>query len=118
VEAAWPHIAIIASQDIHGLTDYQVLSNQEIRLSVTVQLGALTPGDVAVEVFYGPLSNNRIIQGKSQEMGMVRQTDSGAWHYETTLRLSDGGEYGYAFRVIPRNPNQMNKYDLPLVKWA
>ncbi len=51
-------------------------------------------------------------------MSVLRQTDSGAWHYEATLRLSDGGEYGYTFRVIPRNPNQMNKYDLPLVKWA
>ena len=118
IESAWPQVALTANQDIHGLTDYHVLSDQEIRLSVTVQLGTLNPGDVSVEVFYGPLSNDRIIQGKSVDMSVLRQTDSGAWHYEATLRLSDGGEYGYTFRVIPRNPNQMNKYDLPLVKWA
>jgi len=118
VEAAWPQVALTANQDIHGLSDYNVLSDQEIKLSITVQLGSLTPEDVSVEVFYGPLSNNRIVHGKSLEMNMVRQTDSAAWHYEASLRLSDGGEYGYTFRVIPRNTNQMNRYDLPLVKWV
>jgi len=117
VEAAWPQVAITANQDIHGLADYQVLSDQEIRLSVTVQLGALTPDDVSVEVFYGPLAGSRIVQGKALEMSMVRQADSGAWHYEAVLRLSEGGDYGYTFRVIPRNPNLMNKFDLPLVRW-
>ena len=118
VEAAWPQVALTANQDIHGLSDYNVLSDQEIKLSITVQLGSLTPEDVSVEVFYGPLSDNRIVHGKPLEMSMVRQTDSAAWHYEARLRLSDGGEYGYTFRVIPRNTNQMNRYDLPLIKWV
>ena len=41
---------------------------------------------------------------KSVDKYVGRQTDSGAWHYEATLRLSDGGEYGYTFRVIPGTP--------------
>lgn len=118
VEAAWPHVTVAANQDIHGLSDYSVLSGQEIPLSVTVHLGDLAPEDVSVEVFYGPLSNDRIVQGNSLEMKAVRRTDSGAWHYEAALRLSEGGEYGYTFRVIPRNPNLMNKLDLPLIRWA
>lgn len=118
VEAAWPQVVLTANQDIHGLSDYHALSGQEIRLSVTVQLGSLTPEDVRVEIFFGPMSNGRIIQGKSQEMSMVRQTDSASWHYETTLRLMDGGEYGYTFRIIPCNDNQMNRYDLPLIRWV
>lgn len=118
VEIAWPQVNLTTNQDIHGLSDYQALSDQEIRLSVTVQLGDLTPEDVRVEVFYGPIVNDRIVQGMSQEMAMVRRIDSGGWHYETSLRFPDGGEYGYTFRVIPWNPNQMNKYDLPLIRWA
>jgi len=118
VEAAWPHVTLTANEDIHGLSDYQAFSDQEIRLSVTVQLGMLAPEDVKVEVFYGPIVNNRIVQGKSAEMSLVRQTDSGTWHYETSLRFTDGGEYGYTFRVIPWNANQMNKYDLPLIRWV
>ena len=118
VERVWPQVVIMANQDIHGLSDYNALSGQEITLSVAVQLGSLTPGDISVEVYYGPLTNNRIAQGRSEVMNVVRQTDSATFHYETKIRLLDGGEYGYSFRVIPSNVNLMNKFDLPLIKWT
>jgi len=51
-------------------------------------------------------------------MRVVRQTDASTYLYETTICILDGGEYGYSFRVLPKHPNLMNKFDLPLIKWA
>lgn len=118
VQRAWPQVGIMANQDIHGLVDHNMLSGQELQLSVTVQLGSLSTEDICVEAYYGPLYNDTIINGKAIEMNVIRQTDASTYFYETTISLLDGGEYGYSFRVLPKHPNLMNKFDLPLVKWA
>ncbi len=118
IEKNWDQVAISANQDIHGLIDYNVLSGRELLLSACVQLSALAPEDVTVEVYYGPLAQNAITNGTSMEMKNVRQTDASTFCYEAKISLADGGEYGYSFRVIPRHPNMMNKFDLPLVKWV
>ena len=64
------------------------------------------------------LCNDTIINAKAVEMNVVRQTDASTYYYEATISILDGGEYGYSFRVFPKHPNLMNKFDLPLVKWA
>jgi len=118
VEKAWPQVTIMANEDIHGLSERDAKSGEEITLNATVQLGMLTPEDVTVEVYYGPVRNNGIIQGQSIPMQVMHQTDASTFFYEAKISLSDGGEYGYSFRVIPNHPSQMNKFDLPLIKWV
>ena len=94
------------------------LQDREITLSATVHLASLRPEEVTVEVYYGSICDDKITEAKTKEMKLVRQVDSSAYCYECKLQLTDGGEYGYTFRVIPRHPNLMGKFDLPLVKWA
>lgn len=118
VSAVWPEVSITANQDIHGLVDHNLMSGNELQLSVTVDLAGLKPEDVRVEVYYGHLENNTITNAVSQEMKVARQTDTSTYCYETTVCILDGGEYGYTYRVIPRHPNMMNKFDMPLVKWV
>ncbi|HHW23728.1 MAG TPA: glycosyltransferase family 1 protein [Clostridiaceae bacterium] len=118
VERNWPHVSIMANQDIHGLVDHNIMSGQEYRLTVTVQLASLKPEDVRVEVFYGPLVQDNIVNGTAIEMKVVRQTDASTYFYEATICIIEGGEYGYSFRVLPNHPYLMNKFDLPLIKWA
>lgn len=118
IEKIWPQVSIIANQDIHGLVDYSLLSGHHLLLNATVQLSSLTPEDVKVEVYYGPLAQNTIFNGTAVEMKAIRQADTSTFCYEATISLADGGEYGYSFRVIPHHPNLMNKFDVPLVKWV
>ncbi len=118
IEKAWPQVCITANQDIHGLVDYSMLSGRELLMSATVQLSSLVPEDVQVEVYYGPLVKGVIVDGLAVEMKAVRQTDAATFYYEAKICLTEGGEYGYSFRVIPHHPHLMNKFDMPLVKWA
>ena len=118
VTEVWPQVSISCSQDIHGLAEYDLVAGQEITLSVTVHLASLRPEEVTVETYYGPLTDNTITNAKKEEMKLIRQVDSSAYSYECKLQLDEGGEYGYTFRVIPRHPGLMNKFDLLLIKWA
>lgn len=118
IEKVWPQVNVIANEDIHGLVDHSILSGRELTLNVSVQLASLAPEDVRVEAFYGPIVNDRIVNGATLEMHLVRQTDASTFLYEGKLTLQDGGEYGYTFRILPHHPNLMNKFDMSMVRWA
>ena len=82
------------------------------------RLGDLSPTEVMVEAYYGPIVNNGIQHGRAVEMYVNNQSDSSTYHYSTDLKITNGGEYGYTFRIIPRNQDLFNKYDMPYVKWV
>ncbi len=114
----WPQVRIIADRDIHGLAEYNSRSGEEISLSVTVQLGSLTPDDVRVEVFYGPAVADGITSGHGVPMKMARQVDASTFEYHGQINIDDGGEYAYSFRVLPNHPGLFNPTDLPLIRWT
>lgn len=114
----WPQVRIIADRDIHGLAGYSSRSGEEIMLGVTVQLGSLTPDDVRVEIYYGPANGDGITSGSAVPMRINRQIDASTYEYRGQLRIDDGGEYAYSYRVVPNNPGLFNKTDLPLIRWT
>ncbi len=119
IQRLWPQVRIIADRDIHGLTEYRSHSGQNIRLSVTAQLGSLKPNDVAVEIYYGTLNGGNVIfNGQCVSMSMTRQVDGSTFEYEGELSIDDGGEYAYSFRVVPYHADMFNKMDVPLIRWA
>lgn len=118
IQKAWPQVQILADRDGSSLRDKNAKSGDTITLDVIVQLGSLSPDDVAVEVYYGPISGNRIVQGESVEMNAAGQHDSSSFRYTAGINISDGGEYGYTFRVFPKHPNLFNRYEMPFMKWA
>ena len=64
------------------------------------------------------MKNNVIKNPKIQEMKVIEQLDSSIYRYSTKIRLVDGGEYGYTFRVLPYHPELINKFDLGLIRWV
>ena len=39
------------------------------------------------------------------------------YEYEATVELTTGGNYGYTFRVMPKNEMLLDTANLDLVKW-
>lgn len=118
ISKVWPQVHIVADRDIHGLSEHATISGEPISLNATVQLGTLSPADVTVEVYYGPLNANTIVHGEATEMSLVRQIDSATFQYAASVSIDDGGEYGYSFRIIPKHSSMYNKFDMPLMKWT
>ena len=118
IRSSWPQVRILTYKEGNGHKDKNVKSDEPVTFYAVVQLGNLTPDDVLVELYYGPVDGSKISQGESVEMTVAGQHDSSAFLYSATVSITDGGEYGYSFRITPRHAGLFNKYEMPFMKWA
>jgi len=118
IRKSWPQVRILAYNKGNELKNKNVKSGETVAFHAVVQLGSLTPEDVLVEVYYGPVDGSKISQGESVEMTVSGQHDSSAFLYSAAFSITDGGEYGYSFRVVPKHAGLFNRYEMPFIKWA
>lgn len=115
----WPQVRIMASKAMNMLQDQSSKSGESINLCATVALGAIEPADVRVELYYGNLDKGNLIEDPQIEpMHVVEKQDSGLYKYSADIRLLEGGQYGYTFRVIPWHPDLIDKFDPALIRWV
>ena len=118
VRSEWPKVAV-AGVKIEGTN--RVRSGDEISVDVEVRLGLLTPQDVTVQVYYGPLNSaGEIVNGVAQDSEFVetREAAGGAIHlFRARILCRDSGRRGYAARIIPRHPDQMHPFMGNTIVW-
>jgi starch phosphorylase len=91
---------------------------EERSVSVTVRLGALTTGDVAVQLAHGRVgANGELVDPELVELEASEHMD-GLCIYTGSFRTDDPGLYGYAARVIPSHEDLTSPMDLGLIAWA
>jgi starch phosphorylase len=84
-----------------------------------VRLGNIEPSSVKVQIYYGNVGNDNTIENPDiVDMQLEEKISDNTYKYSANLTLFEGGEYGYTFRVIPNHPDLLNKFDLPLIRWA
>ncbi len=113
----WHNVQLFAEKSAGDLKYYKTDSCQEIYLSTTVCLGYIDPSNVIVEVYYGTLSNGKIENAQTAEMHCDEKTGEGTYRYSINLKIFDGGEYGYTFRITPKHEHLINRFDTGLIKW-
>ncbi|ACL76557.1 alpha-glucan family phosphorylase [Ruminiclostridium cellulolyticum] len=113
----WPNVQLFAEKSSGDLKNYKTDSCQEIYLSSTVCLGNIDPANVIAEVYYGTLSNGKIENAQVAEMHCDEKTGEGTYRYSINLKIDDGGEYGYTFRITPKHEYLINRFDTGLIKW-
>jgi len=119
IKESWSQVHIIAEKNMDRLKDHSSFSGQTITLNTLVNLGNIDPSGVRIEVYYGSIGkNNMIEEAKTEEMKVVEKTGPSVYRYSADIRLEDGGEYGYTFRAIPYHPHLINKFDMGLIRWA
>lgn len=118
ITRGWTQVRILPDRDGLTLTEQNTKSGETLTISTDVQLGDLTPSDVAFELYYGPITAGEIRHGEGAEMTVSAQLDSSTYRYTASLKIIDGGEYGYTFRVYPRHEYLFNRFDMPFMKWA
>jgi starch phosphorylase len=117
MQRSWPQVQLFAEKSANDLKYYRSDSGQEIFLSATAYLGFIDPSNVSVEVYYGSLLNGVITDAHSTEMHLDEKTGDGTYRYSLNLKIEDGGEYAYTFRVTPKHPDLINRFDMGLIKW-
>jgi starch phosphorylase len=92
---------------------------QKVAISVKVRLGALSPDDVTVEAYYGPMDHQGDFTDR-ETLLMVRAGDAepGVHVFEGRIGCNRPGRFGYTVRVTPSRGRLGNPFVLGLVTWA
>ncbi|HOJ12723.1 MAG TPA: alpha-glucan family phosphorylase [Clostridiales bacterium] len=119
IEENWSQVSISAEKTLNHLKEYKTPAGNSIAISANVNMGNIDPLNVKVEVYYRKLNHsNDIEEPQVKEMKMIEKTGSASWLYTAEIKLDDGGEYSYTFRVIPYHPDLINKFDTGLIRWV
>ncbi|MCX7710123.1 MAG: alpha-glucan family phosphorylase [Clostridia bacterium] len=119
IEKNWPQVQLIADKTHNQLKEQKSISGETLSISTSVHLGSIDPSSVKVEVYYGPIGRNGMIENPEvAEMSLEEKTDTATYRYSTSIRILEGGEYGYTFRALPYHPELINKFDMGLIRWV
>lgn len=119
IEKSWSQVQIIADKTMNQLKEFNSSAGETLTIYTSVKLADIDPSHVKVELYYGSVERNNVLANPSYaEMKLEGKTDSDIYRYSVNIKLHEGGEYGYTFRVIPYHPNLINKFELGMIRWA
>ena len=116
VRGAWQWVAV---KDVRVESADEVAVGEPVRVSATVELGSLTPADVAVELYHGPTNGgHEIDRGRIVRMRPIERVGDGAWQFAGEIPTSQSGAHAFAARVVPYNDAMTHRYETSLIRWA
>ncbi len=103
--------------DISESTEIQV--NQTIAVKVRINLGALSPDDLQLELYQGAVNaDGEIVHGRSVVMNHEGEDANGNRIYTTNITYTSSGLQGLSLRVLPRHEYLSSPYEPGLIRWA
>jgi starch phosphorylase len=117
VRAHWSQIRVEAVET-EPLTEVQV--GGEFPVQARVYLGALTPEDIAVELYMGQVDASGEIEGAAATaMEPVGPDGDGSYLYQASaVTCRESGMHGYTVRVLPYHPDLTTSFLPGLIAWA
>jgi glycogen phosphorylase len=107
----------IHSVDVDAPEDINV--GRSIAVKSLLQLGALEPTDVRVELYKGTVDTNGKITDADTSVMTYQGKDSGGNSlYTSEVAYAASGLQGLSLRVLPYHPHLSNPYELGLIQWA
>lgn len=99
-------------------TDSMQVGSQ-LEVEARVNLGSLTPDDVDVHLFHGVVDNlGEVPSPVTASMSPNGAHQGNTWMYKGIIPCRASGNYGYAVRVLPKNPDLGNPFEPGLVCWG
>jgi starch phosphorylase len=117
VKTHWKDVRV-ESVDPLSHTDLPVGSRLHVR--ARLQLGAMTPDQVAVELYVGRLdADGELTDAYAIPMQAADPGSGGTWVFEgTTVPCPRSGLHGYTVRVTPFHPYQTKAFLPGVITWA
>ena len=112
----WKDIKITQVDNLDNIT---IDAGNHIEVACEVELPNINIENIVVEVYYGKILDNGIVENVSIiPMKLQDQDDENKKYYFTAkIELTTGGNYGYTFRVMPKHEMLLEAANLDLIKW-
>ena len=112
----WPEIRV---DNVEAEVPAELRVGAELQVRTQVNLGALEPQDVTVQLYYGPLdTKGEISKGEVMAMKWVESNEDGSYVFVGAIPARTSGRYGYALRILPHHEDLNNPYEPGLILWA
>ena len=94
-------------------------AGNKITVKCKVTLPNISVDSVEAQVYYGQIMDDGIVDNISIiPMTLINSDDENKeYEYQATIELMTGGNYGYTFRVMPKNDMILDSANLDLIKW-
>ena len=104
---------------VNNLDNIVIDAGNNIEVACEVELPNISPENVQVEVYYGKILENGVVENVSIIPMKLTEQDEDAkkYYYTAKIELTTGGNYGYTFRVMPKHEMILEPANLNLVKW-
>ncbi len=90
----------------------------QVGCEVTIPEQFIDIKNIQAEVYYGKITSDGIVNDiQITPMEYEGLTDEKTHKFTAKIELRTGGDYGYTFRVIPKNEMVLNPMNLDLIKW-
>jgi len=117
LRAGWPQVQIAQVEAQPPPDETPLHVGHRLRVAASIHLGVLSPQDVTVQAFHGPLdADNRIAGGEPAPLTW-KAAQNGLHQYEGEITLSASGLQGFSVRVLPTHPDAALPLELPLITW-
>jgi len=114
IESSWDHVEIVDSR----VNSDNAEVGSAIKAEARVKLGPLSPDDVRIQIYSGPLGKDRdVLDGSLEDMKCVGQSDDGLYNYEAYVGCDESGLFGYSTRIMPSHPKMVDHFGLEKMRW-
>ena len=129
IKAAWPEFAVkdVVMEVGDGNGNGQPNSKQpmlkvgsELSVKALIKLGRISPDDISVELYHGPVDTwGNIRQGSAVRMNYKESAEQQGEHWFTGLiSCEKAGQHGVAVRILPMHEQLVNPYEMGLILWG
>jgi starch phosphorylase len=115
MRANWSQLQIL---DKRADTGKGIQVGQTLRVEVRMRLGELSPKDLAVDIYYGPVdSKAELLDRETVPLQDFTQEEKGMV-FRGEIPCQEVGRFGFRVRVLPFHPLLANPYSLGLILWG
>jgi starch phosphorylase len=117
VKASWDDVYV---EELPELAEPSLDVGDRLEAEAVVHLGALSPEDVRVELYYGPMNSRGEIDDASRQPmeGEPVDAEETRYRFRGTINCDQAGRQGYAVRVLPRHELLVHDFIPSLIEWG
>ncbi len=113
---SWDQIEITQENNINNVT---IDAGNSIEVRCHVKLGNIKQENIEAQVYYGKIDDKSVVGDITvipMELEHVDEENK-ICTYKAKVSLTNGGNYGYTFRVMPKHEMILEPANLNLIKW-
>lgn len=97
----------------------RIPASTKLKIEADVYLQELTPDDVSVEIYFGPLNQqDEFDERETVQMEVAGSDGKGNHHFVGSIPCQTTGHFGFTIRVMPSTRKMEMQYTTGLVVWA